>query len=39
MEKNNWGGANEKRFEKNDWSLTNTEYPLVYRIFVDDTYV
>ena len=25
IEKNNWVGANEKRFEGNDWSLTNTE--------------
>ena len=36
--------SNEKRFERNDWLLTNTEkppppYSLVYSIFVDDTYV
>ena len=42
------GESNEKRFERNDWLLTNTEkppppppppYSLVYSIFVDDTYV
>ena len=25
IKKNNWGGANEKSFERNDWKLTNTE--------------